>query len=171
MQCYRCGAELKDKTLVCPKCGFIMKGAKKLEQVETVSFEDRINNASAEELRAIIFAACGDKLHDPKKAKPEQTVAKKGKKWATISLLSGIAACIFMFVPGFNSVAAIVFFILAFAGFGKCAGYRSNMALAGLVMTVVAVAGSWVYNAYAAPVIGKALGLIKETTDAGATAS
>lgn len=166
MQCYRCGANLKDKAMVCPKCGFIMKGAKKVEHVATLSFEERINNASAEELRALILSY--RKSQQPKTLEPEEIMARRGKRWAMVAFISGIASLVGIVIPGFNTILAVIFFILAFIGFGNCAGQKGNLAFIGLIMTIVAVAGSWFYNEFAAPAIGKSMGLIKEVAKDGA---
>ena len=82
MECLRCGANLKDNALVCKKCGFIVKGSKKVENVEPpISFEEKINNASAEELRAMIFAY-----------KKAQEAPKESKKAAKKEALIAAAA-------------------------------------------------------------------------------
>ncbi len=166
MQCYRCGAELKETAKVCNKCGFIMKGAKKIDHAERpVSLEERINNASAEELRAMLLAATGISAVKKKSSDASDRTAKIGKRWANVSLICGIASVVLMFLPGLNSIFAMILFFVAFAGFGKCAGFNSNKALIGLILTIVAVIGSWVYNTYAAPEIGKSLGFVKEVTE------
>lgn len=167
MECLRCGANLKENTLVCPKCGLIMKGAQKKEITEPVmTFEERINAASAEELRAMILAYKKSK-EAPAKAKiaPEVLAVKRSKRWAIWTFIFGILSLLLIVIPGVNIIADLILFVLAFVGFGKSAGYHPTLALIGLIMTVVAIAGSWVYNSYAAESIGKALGLIKETAE------
>ena len=166
MQCYRCGAELKDTAKVCNKCGFIMKGAKKIDHAERpLTLEERINNANEDELRAMLLAVTGLAGGKKKATDMADRTAKIGKRWANVSLISGIASVILMFIPGLNSIFAMILFFLAFAGFGKCAGFGSNKALIGLILTVVAIVGSWVYNTYAAPAIGKSLGFVKEAAE------
>ncbi len=178
MECLRCGAKLRDNALVCSKCGFIVKGAKKLEKAEpAVSFEDRINNASAEELRAMIFAYKKSKeapktTDENKEVKkeveeemkneikdPETITINKGKKWAKTSFVCGLLSLIFLIVPGVNVILALVFFLVAFIGFGQCAGQKSNLALTGVVLAIVAIFGAWAYNSMLAPMIGQMLGL------------
>ena len=173
MQCLRCKAEIKDNSVVCPKCGFIVKGARELDHDQAVlSFEDKVERASIEELKAMLYEAKGIKI-SPKKLKPGQTVAKKGKAWATLSLICGIFSCVLVFVPGINSIAALLLFILAFIGFGKSSGYGSGRALAGVIMTVISIAASWIYNAYFAQSVGSMLGLYtaEEAADAAAEAA
>lgn len=167
MKCLRCGANIKDNSMVCPKCGLIMKGAQKKEVTEpAMTFEERINAASAEELRAMILAYKKSKEVPVKEPlAPEAIAAKKGKRWGTLTFVFGLASLLLVIVPGVNVIAALILFILAFVGFGKSSGYRPKLALIGLIMTVVAIAGSWAYNSFAAESIGKSLGLLKDTTD------
>ena len=177
MECLRCGANLKDNALVCKKCGFIVKGAKKLENVEPpVSFEDKINGASAEELRAMILSYKQAK-EAPKKAKkeeakenidPEKRTIRNGKRWAIVSFICGLLSIVLMVVPGVNVIAALVLFLIAFMGFGQCAGQKSNLALTGVILAIVAICGSWVYNSYLAPMVGEMLGLVGEVVEEGA---
>ncbi|MBQ6946977.1 MAG: hypothetical protein IJN42_02930 [Clostridia bacterium] len=167
MECLRCHANLKDNAVVCKKCGFIVKGAKKVEVVEpTVTFEETVNNASAEELRAMLLAlkAKRDAANQPKvkkseKLAPEQLAARSGKRWATAAFLCGLFSLLFVVVPGVNIILALILFILAFIGFGKSNGHRTNLAMFGLILTIIAIAASWVYNSYAAPIVGNMLGL------------
>ncbi len=177
MECLRCGANLKDNALVCKKCGFIVKGAKKLENVEPpVSFEEKINSASAEELRAMILAykQAKEAPKEDKKAKnqkeidPEKLTIKKGKRWAIASFICGLLSLVLMIVPGVNVIAALVLFLIAFMGFGQCAGQKSNLALTGVILSIVAICGSWVYNSYLAADIGNMLGLTGTVAEEGA---
>ena len=178
MECLRCGANLKDNALVCKKCGFIVKGSKKVENVEPpISFEEKINNASAEELRAMIFAykKAQEAPKESKKAAkkeidPEKITIRNGKRWATVSFICGLLAFVLMVVPGVNVIAALILFLLAFAGFGQCAGQRSNLALTGVILAIVAICGSWVYNSYLAPMVGEMLGFIQTAVEEGAEA-
>lgn len=176
MECLRCGANLKDNALVCKKCGFIVKGAKKLENVEPpISFEEKINNASAEELRAMILAykqaqeaPKKGKKEDKKDIDPEKRTIRNGKRWATASFICGLLSIVLMVVPGVNVIAALILFLIAFMGFGQCAGQRSNLALTGVILAIVAICGSWVYNSYFATTVGEMLGFIKPAVEEGA---
>lgn len=189
MECLRCGAKLKDNALVCKKCGFIVKGAKKLENVEpSISFEEKINNASAEELRAMILAykkakeapketpkdvkkiSREEKKVEKEEIDPEKLTIKKGKKWATASFICGLSALVLMLVPGINVIATLMLFFVAFIGFGQCNGQRSTLALIGVILAIVAIGGSWAYNSYLAPTIGEMLGLTGSVVQEGAEA-
>lgn len=171
MECLRCGAKLKDNAVVCNKCGFIVKGSKKVEVTEpTMTFEERINNASAEELRAMLLAlkAKHDAANQPKtkeKLPPEQLAARNGKRWATASFICGLASLLLIVVPGVNVILSLVLFIFAFMGFGKSNGHRTNLAMVGLILTIVAIAGSWIYNSFAAPMVGEMLGLAPQAAE------
>ncbi len=175
MECLRCGAKLKDSALVCNKCGFIVKGAKKLENDEpAVSFEEKLNNTSAEDLRAMILAyklsKDAPKVEKIKKEEvdPETATVNKGKKWATTSFICGLLSWLFLIVPGVNVILALIFFFVAFVGFGQCAGQRSNLALTGVILAIVAIFGAWAYNSMLAPSIGEMLGLTGSAAEQGA---
>ena len=165
MECLRCGANLSDKAIVCNKCGFIVKGARKIENTEPkVTFEEWVNNASADELRATLLALKSkrDAAATPQKKEklsPEKIAIRNGKRWATASFISGIAALVCVVVPGINVIVALLLFIVAFMGFGKSNGHRTNLAMVGLIMTIIAIAASWVYNAYAASFVSNMLGI------------
>lgn len=176
MECLRCGAKVKDNTLVCNKCGFIVKGSKKLENVEApISFEERINNASAEELRAMILAY--KQAKDEAKAKaeeknkksisPEARMIQKGKRWATTSFICGLASFLAIVVPGINVIVALILFLIAFMGFGQCAGQRSSLALVGVALSIIAIFGAWAYNSYLAPTVAEMLGLSAPAVEEG----
>lgn len=171
MECFRCGATLKDNALVCNKCGLIMKGAKKIENAEPVmTFEEKVNAASEDELRAWILAYKAAQDAPKKKNKKDDVdIAKKnvetGKKWAVLTLVFGILSCVFIILPGFNIIVALAMFLMCFYGFGKSAGQRGNMALIGVILSVVGILGSWAFNTYLAPSIGESLGLTGTVTE------
>ncbi len=178
MECLRCGAKLKDSALVCKKCGFIVKGAKKLENVEPpISFEERINNASAEELRAMILAYKKAKevskekesvIEKKKEVDSEQVTIQKGKKWANASFICGLASLLILVVPGVNVIFSLILFFVAFMGFGQCAGQKSNLALTGVILTILAIFGAWAYNSMFAQTIGEMLGLVGSAAEQSA---
>ena len=169
MECLRCGASLKDNAIVCKKCGFIVKGARKVENAQpAVSFEEWVNNASADELRATLLALKSkhDAAAAPKqKLSPEKLAARNGKRWAVASFVCGLISLVAIIVPGVNVIAALLLFIVAFMGFGKSNGQKSTLAMVGLFMTIFAIAGSWVYNAYAASLVGEMLGLAPKAAE------
>ncbi|MBR5783513.1 MAG: zinc ribbon domain-containing protein [Clostridia bacterium] len=170
MECLRCGAKLKDKAVVCNKCGFIVKGAKKVEATEPqLTFEERVNQASVEELRAWILAykRAQEAPKKDEKVAPEKKAAISGKHWAAMTFVFGLLSCLLIVIPGFNVVTALALFVLAFIGFGKSAGQKGNLALIGVILSVVGICGSWIYNAYFAHDIGVMLGFIKEVAEEG----
>ncbi len=166
MECFRCGANLSDKAMVCNKCGFIVKGARKIENPEpTISFEEKVNSASIEELRAMLLAikrqrdeaiAAASKKEE---VDPEVVAVKKGKRWANLSLIAGILSLVLVVIPGVNVIASLVLFVLAFMGFGKCNGHKINLAMVGLILSIVAIAAAWIYNVYCADTVMQMLGL------------
>ena len=175
MECLRCGAKLKDNAVVCKKCGFIVKGAKKLDTFEpTISFEERIQNASEEEMRAMLLAikAKRDGAANPDKnaLPPEVLAARSGKRWATTAFVAGLLSLIFVIVPGVNVIVSLLLFVLAFIGFGKSNGYRTNLAMVGVILTIVSIAASWIYNAYASAMVGEMLGITPAAEGAGTVA-
>lgn len=163
MECLRCGANLGDKALVCNKCGFIVKGSRKIENEPAISFEEKVNSASIEELRAMLFAIKRqrDEATASKKevVDPEVIATKKGKRWSALSLVAGILSVVLIVIPGVNVIASLILFVVAFMGFGKCAGHRINMAMAGLILSIIAIAGAWVYNIYCADMVVQMLGI------------
>ena len=186
MECLRCGAKLKDNALVCKKCGFVVKGSKKLEKVEPpIIPEEKIDNIVAEE-RCEVKPSHNKAEQAPKeekKAKKDKKVKKvkeekkeidsetltvqKGQKWAKTSFICGLIAIVLMVVPGINVIAALVLFLVAFMGFGQCAGQKSNLALTGVILAIVAICGSWAYNSFLAPAIGEMLGFIEPVVEQG----
>ncbi len=148
--CYKCGAKLKGKGEICHKCGFIMKGARVLS-AEEVQQADAKQAAAAASTVSVANAQDVD----------AQKLVKVGKAWATWTLVFGILACVLLIVPGINILAAAVLFVLSFIGFSNAKGQNGGVALAGIIMTVVAICGSWFYNANYAEKVGTSLGLIK----------
>ncbi len=174
MECLRCGAKLNDKAVVCNKCGFIVKGSRKIEDAAPqMSLEERIAIASEDELRAMLVAMNEQRLAAIEYAKkkdeidPEIVAAVSGKRWSTVSLLCGLLSLVLIVIPGINVIAALILFVLAFMGFGKSNGQKTDMAMIGLIMTIVAIAGSWAYNVYFAGTVSEMLGLAPVVEETG----
>ncbi len=150
MECLRCGANLKDDAKICTKCGFIMKGARRKEDVSAEATETTVATKAAP-----VAAA--------RKVKPVAKT-KKSFSWPKFSLLVGILACtVGLIVPGFNVCFAAIAFVLAFVGFGKASGEGNKFVFIGIALCIVAIFGSWAYNVYVSPIIGEMLGTATPT--------
>ena len=93
MECLRCGATLKDKTLVCNKCGFIVKGSRKLDNFQPqMTFEQTVEMATEDELRAMLYAIKRQRDASyvvEEELSPEEKVIASGRRWANASLICG----------------------------------------------------------------------------------
>ena len=164
MECLRCGATLKDKTLVCNKCGFIVKGSRKLDNFQPqMTFEQTVEMATEDELRAMLYAIKRQRDASyvvEEELSPEEKVIASGRRWANASLICGIISLGCMILPGINIILSLIFFVIAFMGFGKSAGQKPTAAMLGLVFAIVSIAGGWLYNAMWAEDIMKMFGLL-----------
>ena len=108
--------------------------------------------------------AAGEEKRDGEESEELDLRYRDGKEVAKGGLL-GFFIGLAIIVPGVNVIAALLLFIVAFMGFGKSNGQKSTLAMVGLIMTIIAIAGSWVYNAYAASFVGEMLGLAPKAAE------
>lgn len=131
--CPSCGSQISEEAIYCPNCGAPVR--------EQESQGSQTGTAGPETV-----SQSGNGMNDPWKDIYDTTHANAAKGLSITGLVLGIVAVVFDFVPGFNligwicGILGIILSAVAISQIKKGGTQKNSMAVAGLILSIVAVA-------------------------------
>lgn len=131
--CPNCGSQISDEAIYCPNCGAPVREQQSQESQTGMAEPGTYNQDQSG-------------MNDPWKDVYDAAHVNTAKGLSIAGLVLGIIAVIFDFIPGFNligwicGILGIILSAVALSQAKKAGVQKNSMAVAGLILSIVAVA-------------------------------